>query len=717
MTEAPERPLETGDPHPQPTGANGAETTGTTGAPAPGGAPGHADTGASGGTEAGASGGGDTSGTGNSGAIATGNDVGGDFYQHINQTVVYENIRDALRQRLLDPDRVATILRAYVPPPGGDHAAEVLTRRHAVVLVGRDGTGRRTTALRLLADHGLTLHELALEADDDLDALRPETGCGYLCNAGSLDIDLEEHVGRLRKQNAFLVVWSTQGAARHAGTFLADLCVELKPPEPDRLFQAMLDARLRPDEARWWASRPELELIVKAAPPADIARLVGLIRRTPAPDRDDGAVSTVVDAYRNWEAYLRDSFAPTALDLRGRVLLVTVALLEGAPEAVVYQAAASLGEALGLPPEEGQGLAGAGVHVLATAGEVTRDAGSVRFGKPDFATSVLDYVGRIYPSAWESVWTWAVGLPGRLRTGPDGAAVSRLSAVPARTLVSLAIRRSDLTLVQHAVAEWSASPATRSYAVEALARAALAPGLGAYARRWMYECAYYRSAPVATLIAIAEACAQYGTVYPENALIRLRHLAAVDSRPVRRAVREAVAHLAGQEEMRARILDGIALWAKGSKAAAAGCEAFLDIVDRRDGEGRPVVIDEIVWGRAAGGQARRLGGVLSVGWQAALVTAGTAVRARSRIADWLDEALSSRAEEGDGRERAEAIIRVLGRGARGDARYLPRLVAAVDAWHGRESATPDRDAVRRAVITSATGTDPLSAVMKGDRSA
>ncbi|GAA4635868.1 hypothetical protein GCM10023196_083250 [Actinoallomurus vinaceus] len=633
----------------------------------------------------------------NAGAVAYGNTIGGDLRQNVT---VYQYVQEFIRARRLDGERIEALLRAYVPPRGRDRAAEVLGHRNAVALIGKEGTGRRTTAVHLLAQRGLTLRELAPDEEDG--ALPCEPGCGYLFNADSLGpgVDLEDHVVRLREQGSALAVWTTRDVRRDPGTFLADIGVELEAPEPERVFRTMLDAETGLDEAAWWRARPELEPLVKNALPGDVRRLVSLITKTMAlRGCDDTAVGDLIDAYRNWDTYLQERFAKPDLDLRTRVLLITVAMLEGAPEAVVYEAATALGELLDLGPGEGRGLAGAGVRGLSAASEVTRDAdGTVRFAKPAFATSVLDYTWQVYPLVQEQMRTWATALPGRLRTGDD-AVLARL----ARTLADLADRQRDLVLIQEATADWAAAPGTRPFAVEALVRAALAPGIGRRTRRWMYDCAYDRRRPDAILSAIAEACGQYGSVYPENALTRLRHLAAADSEQVRRAVREAVTRLAGNEQHRMRVLGVVVTSAKSPKSATAFCGAFLDIVATRDTDGRLTMLDE-----AASGRSRRFTSMLSQGWQAALINPATADRTREVIAAWLDDALFALRAGDAGRTRAHTVIGVLGRAADGDARYLPRLVRAVNEWHDRADGSETRTALRQAVISIASSADPLA---------
>ncbi|MEV0403009.1 hypothetical protein [Actinoallomurus sp. NPDC050550] len=646
--------------------------------------------------------------TDNSGAVASNVNVGGHFSQYVNSTV-HQHFQEFIRKHLLDPAHVTKLLRTYEPPPGRDRAAEVLGGHHAVVLVGGEGTGRRTTAVQLLHERNVTLHELAPEPGQDMAEPPCEPGCGYLYAADvPAAAAIEDHATRLRANDSYLVVWTTQDVTQHAGTFVADIGVRLDKPLSEGVFRRHLDARLRPAEAAWWRACQDLEPIIKDAHPSDVARLVELIQHTRSVHGcTDAAVAAVIAAYRNWAEYLQATFAPSALDLRERVRLIAVAMLEDAPEPAAYEAVTMLGEVLGLPAEEGHGLAGAGTRFLREGAETTCDDGIVRFVKPAFAESVLDYVAQTYPRVWEQVRAWAVDLPERLVSGLDAPSVlARL----ARTVANLAIRWNDLDLVRRAAVHWSADAVTRPLAVEVIGMAALDPVLGRRTRQWMYDSAYYRRGEKATLTAFAEACAKYGTIYPENALTRLRHLSADDSETVRNAVRQAVTELAGDERIRLRVLDALGSWVQGAKGRIVGCDAFLDVMEWRDDHDRLAMI-----GEAARRRTYRLTESLSQGWRAALIDPATATRARTLIAAWLDDALTSRQADDEG--RARVVVRVLGQAAREDARYLPRLTQAVDAWYGRVDPAPDRTALRRTLIDTASSVDPLLSAQEGEGAA
>ncbi|MCO5968944.1 hypothetical protein [Actinoallomurus soli] len=642
--------------------------------------------------------------TDNSGAVATGNTIGGDLNQYVNSTVLHQYFREVIRRLRLDPAYVRELLRTYEPPPGRDQAAEVLDRHHAVVLIGGEGTGRRTTAVQLLHERNVTLHELVPEPGQDLTAEPPcEPRCGYLYAADALDAtSIQDYAARLRDNDSYLVVWTTQDVTQHTGTFAADVGIHLEPPLPENVFRRNLTARLLPAEATWWRDRQDLEPIIKGAHPADVVRLVKLIPPTMAVHGcTEAAVADLIEAYRSWEGYLQTRFAPSALHLRERVRLIAVALVENAPEQTAYEAATALAERLGVPTEEGHGLAGAGTRCLRDGGEIRCDDGVVRFAKPAFAESVLEYVARTYPEVWRQVREWTIELPRRLSSDPDAPAVlARL----ARTVVQVAGRRNDLELVRRATEGWSTS-GTRPLAVEMLGMAAVDTTLGRGTRQWMYDSAYHRRGTVPTLTAIAEACARYGTVYPDNALTRLRHLAAVEQETVRNTVRQAVTDLAGDDRVRVRILDGLGTWLQGTKGRAVGCEAFLDVMETRDDQDRFATI-----GEAARRRTDRLMEALRKGWGAALVEPATTDRARTLIATWLDDALVS-LEAGDV-DRPRVVVGVLGQAAREDPRYLPRLVRAVDAWYARSEQTPDCKAFSRTLIDTATSNDPLMAAQR-----
>lgn len=638
--------------------------------------------------------------TDNSGAVATDNTIGRDLNQYVNSTVLHQYFREVIRRLRLDSAYVEELLRTYEPPPGRDQAAEVLGRHHAVVLIGGEGIGRRTTAVQLLHERNVTLHELVPEPGQDLTAEPPcEPRCGYLYAADALDAtSIQDYAARLRDNGSYLVVWTTQDVTQHTGTFAADIGIRLEPPLPENVFRRNLTAHLRAAEAAWWRDRQDLEPIIKGAHPADVVRLVKkLILPTMAVHGcTEAAVADLVEAYRNWEDHLQIRFAPSALSLRERVRLIAVAMVEDAPEQAAYEAAAALGEKLGVSTEEGHGLAGAGTRCLRDGDEIRWDDGIVRFAKPAFAESVLEYVARTYPEAWRQVREWTIELPRRLSGDPD---VPSVLARLARTVVRVAGRRDDLELVRRATEGWSTS-GTRPLAVELLGMAAVDTALGRGTRQWMYDSAYYRRGTVPTLTAIAEACARYGAVYPENALTRLRHLAAVEQETVRKAVRQAVTDLACDDRVRVRILEGLGTWLQDTKGRAVGCEAFLDVMETRDDQDRIATI-----GEAARRRADRLSKALGKSWGAALVELATTDRARALIATWLDDALTS-LQAGDA-DRSGVVVRILGQAAGDDPRYLPRLVRAVDAWYARSEQTPDRTAIRRTLIDTATSNDPL----------
>lgn len=516
---------------------------------------------------------------------------GGAFYGPVYQ-VFLRSFREALAAQELNAETVRRLSEIHEPPAGHEEILKGLAERHSVALVAGPGTGRRITAIAMLAQVGVPPHSVVLDSEDLQRPLPVKAGHGYL-------LDLEEARDQLTPE-AGLWVADLAARARAVGAYLVlriDLqgwhalaladplikAVELVPAPAISIFRSHLSHLASPVLAADWAGHEPIRRLLASARPPDAVRLAGIVRDvrdTAIPEPEQ--LEQVLDAYGNWADTLTRWFGLTQDQGHQRALLLAAAALEGAPAAAVCDAADKLAGMVELPRTPGAGLVGSGIQTLVSQIDAKLHHGRVLFARPSYGASVLDYVWRDRPQLHAALQDWLTELPGR---DPE-------TTRAARSLTELAIRQSEAGLVTRAANRWAHTPSLRELAIGALTAAAVSEQVGRSVRRRMYLWARQASASEDLHLVIAAVCAgELAQAFPKIALTRLRHLAVRESEHVRDATIEALARLAMQSsELLQTVIGEVADWIQSDgPRAEVGRRAFLRLAGLRDTEGLAIL--------------------------------------------------------------------------------------------------------------------------------
>ncbi|SFD58618.1 hypothetical protein [Streptomyces aidingensis] len=567
---------------------------------------------------------------------------------------------------LPEDEPVARAVRALTGSPDGNGI---------VVLAGDPGTGRRTTALRVLRKAGVPgkrICDLLPDWDTPRAAQIPHgPGDGYvldLSDYSSLPKDFyrglaEYRTGTLRsvvrgpaavreepgpepeEARTLLVILVTHGTWNPAEAPAVPRIEPARPPAPE---VARAHLRLLSEERREWLEHEKLAgLLDENTAPRDAARLARIIAGCPGDDPGRAA-----EQYRNWRSTVTTWFRDNAgqAGLRYRALMVAAALLDGAPAPVVLAAAESLYRMDAQAPP-GALLAGQDLQTRLDVIEAQRDGDRILLGKarPGIALGVLDHVWRELPEVRELLLDWMAKI-----SESGGIAVRHLDLIADR-LTHLAAGLAGETVLDLALT-WigKGGEQHRRLAAGVLGRLATHPRTGAEVRRRLYDWARNKGTPEELCRAVAEVCAgELGRTYPQVALTRLRLLAGRPDGRAAGAVADAVRALAGSSPARREgMLEVAVRWAEDEDPAVrlSGARVFLALVELPGGDAgapaddsagndrhavaRSLLADLAV--PAADGREPPERGLLVRGWRAAFGQEPTADPARRALAAWLD---------------------------------------------------------------------------------
>ncbi|WP_228048214.1 hypothetical protein [Streptomyces justiciae] len=574
--------------------------------------------------------------------------VAGDYAEHHHNYVRGWEYLSAVG---VGEDEIRLVEEAYVHTTRDDGVAQPVQRavnalkrplgqRNVVVLVGRPGTGRAATALRVLLDVGVSgkaIFNLVLDWDRPRTAQIPSTpGDGFILDLSayrSLPKDFYEglidYQREAAKRDAYLVVLVTPETWK-PGSAVATPAVECVGPSADEVARALV-RHLAAHRENWLDELAEL--LGGATSPEAAARLARIIANPEIKKVDDAK-----SEYLNWNTYLLNWFEEhnSSEELRDRALLIAAALLERLPADIVMNAADRLFERVkgAVPP--GGALAGLDLDKRLDAigaSRVDGDRISLSEERHALHESVLTHVWQQRPQLRRVLLNWASEL-----SAPGGIAVKYLEHI-ADSVTRLAAGPNGGTVLQ-IVTKWTATDSKphRRLAVGLLESMAVHPVIGAAVRKYLYDWAGQKNTSEALAQAIAKVCAgALGSEYPRVALTRLRILAARTDQRGAAEVAEAVRVLAARPDRRVLVLGEIVEWAQSEDPVMrqAGATAFLALTDLTGEE--PISLS----------LAAELGGEPDVapedplfvrGWRAAWRHEATAVQAQASLAAWLDSA-------------------------------------------------------------------------------
>ncbi|MFD8105325.1 hypothetical protein [Streptomyces microflavus] len=582
--------------------------------------------------------------------------VAGDYAEHH-----HTHVRgwEYLKAVGVDPAELALVEKEYVHAVADigqerqvDRAVRLLKRpvgRHnIVVLTGTAGTGRRTTALRVLQDVGVAgekIHSLVLDWDRPRTEQIPCTpGNGFLLDLSdyrTLPEDFYQGLSGYQKEavgvGAYLVILAAPSTWK-PGTMASIARVEHAQPSGTAVAKGHL-RQYRPDRLDWLDEGRTLAEVLSATTPPAVAVRLARIAAAAASDGEADAKSE----FENWHGHLVGWFEKhEGVDhLRDRALLIAAALLEGVPADVVMAAGDRLfSEVDGtLPP--GGPLGGPDLETrlkIIGAERVGDDALSLSELRHGLHEAVLAHVWKQRPLLrgvllrWASDITGPKGIAAKYR-GHIAEAITRLAAAPGGHVVLSVV--SDWTALDTAT--------HRKLAVGILDSTATHPGIGVAVRKRLYDMAGHKKLSESLATTIADVCAgRLGQVYPRVALTRLRLLASRTDRRGADAVARSIRTLAAETDLRDLVLGEIVEWAEDGDAVIrqAGATAFLALTALVEGE-TPVALEfaeaEVEPDLASAIKEDAAEGELFVrGWRAAWSHAPTTDQAMQALAAWLN---------------------------------------------------------------------------------
>lgn len=408
---------------------------------------------------------------------------------------------------------------------------ELLSQQHrCAVVVGASGSGRTSAAVTALFKAGYQVRPLLVgqeEEEDPFADIDCEKGHGYLVDvsdAGALTPGFADHL------RGFAAAVSRNGSAlvvvAEPKQYRSDLIPGAphhylqKPPGKDVLHSHLVWHTKEEVTARLWSEDPRVLAMIQGAAPPEIAQLARLIGETvtPSDPSPDTHLNEVRERYLKWGPEVADWFGENSgpEGVWNRVVKTALTLLEGRTARRVLDGARDLAAALGIPPQDAGGIAGAGVGPTLDKVEAFRESnGTVFFRKPGYADAVLDHLWGNHDSVRTALLGWAFRQA--VLNGGE------LAEFIASRLFSLFERQQEPDEVVRFFESWSRLPDLRVSAAAVAAAAAVHPRFGQRMRRRLYELARNPPSPEVA-IAVAQACTAYAGSERKSALIRLKWL-------------------------------------------------------------------------------------------------------------------------------------------------------------------------------------------------
>jgi hypothetical protein len=594
----------------------------------------------------------------------------------------YRRVRSGLWSRV----QLDWIELRFVEPYGFDDASQTLDERNAVILNGPRGSGRRTAAMMLLnkatdrRGRGRRFRELfPAMADRDredvawdaADAVEPDER--LLLDLSSLseeehalvDKGLMEFRGVIEDRKAFLAIIANSEYTLTEG--IGSIGCRIRPPAAVDVLARHLEAddgftesvgALEADSA--WLGN------LASMPMSEVARLAELTLAARGNSPFAGEAAWLESAF---QALTDDGTAiakrVSALqEAPQRALLLAAALLSGMTADVAADGAADLLKMLEYPETSPAVLDSPDlVERLDQVGARIDAERKVRFNQLAQDTAALVYYWDAFPDLRSHLAEWVSGVVRHEALTPEerDELVRRFATQSLRT-----DRSQDLeTLITAWTENGGASQKSKllQHAATLLDAGLTSKSHGSYYRRWIYDRSTQES-PIRPDFAtvLIEACmGQIAETHPDQALVRLHHLARRKGE-VGELGRDALAAFVAEDERRLRrLLSRIA--APNGTPNPADATVFVRVADARrltaqTHRSRPPISNA------------RVAEHLAAGWHLVL-NLRPSQEARARLGDWFQAAAL-------GQERAR-FLGVLANAAT-DFRTASRLEAAVCAW-------------------------------------
>ncbi|WP_189928953.1 hypothetical protein [Streptomyces sulfonofaciens] len=447
------------------------------------------------------------------------------------------------------------LAQCFVPPRHYGKAAERLNNPGAVVLLnGPSGSGRRAAATMLLegaAAPGSRIEELPLRWEED--SLDASVGDCYLLDlSGVSDSEYPEaqrslmHYGAITEQSgARLVAVLPAGQEWMLDRALSPLVVQLERPRGRAVFARCLRVNRVPFEPEQLDTEV-LARMFSTSPMRELARLADLVVRA----RDShqygngfeawcvGAVAAVTDASDAVVRQLRDHRG--GLD---RALLLTAAMTSGAAAEAVLSGALRLLEVLRHERDDTPRLAQTGLGEQLRALAISRDGdGWVSFAQLDYDSAVRRHFWQNFPDLRPAFRDWV----GRCMELSELRGEDRMRLVARFAEQALATGRpDDLCVLARRWTHPDAGGKLRPEAAAVLELGLSHDQYGSHLRSRVYGWVTAGPLPEDLARVLTDVCQQVmAATHPEQAVVRLRHLAVRQAGAEAAAARAAVLTLA-----------------------------------------------------------------------------------------------------------------------------------------------------------------------------
>ncbi|MFJ8275575.1 hypothetical protein ACIQ8G_35785 [Streptomyces sp. NPDC094154] len=523
-------------------------------------------------------------------------------------------------------DREAALEPLWAHTPTPQRAANLLAAHGLAVIVGERGTGRRISAVRALHTHLSTpaappqLFDLAADWEEDEVPERevlpePIAGHGYLIDATSRPLSedaaraLMTWAEKLHDAGSCLVITSNQRDWR------GDNRLEIGAVRPDAIQVArnhlahssshaqagwlQQDAqRAMPRGLLRQAAAPDrtagvlADLITRSVSPLDAVAIAGRLR-----DIDPGRLANAVARRENppsspeyeqgvkelrrireevllWTNFLEQTLTGTGTRGQDRVMLLAAAYLEGAPLELCIKAATEFGprdESLARRYREGRSprrrLSDVGV-------DITANDTAAFHSRPGLAPSAIRMDWHHWADERKETKEWLARI-----TAPDGVAKAWTEQIGFRLLeLSTTEVESPFFSILDTWTNTTADEERLRIVTALITRAAETEELARDAHKQLLDWATKPHAHRRKVVAWA-CSGRYGMRWPHMALVRLRHILAIDDEATRIAANALTTHAAASTDGFRRVVETVETWLERYQTHLAGPRAFLALTD------------------------------------------------------------------------------------------------------------------------------------------
>ncbi|MGW2332107.1 nSTAND3 domain-containing NTPase [Streptomyces sp. NPDC001700] len=457
--------------------------------------------------------------------------------------------------RTIAQDQLDNLSRRFVPPKGFRQAHQLLLRHGTVLLSGPPGCGRRTAALMLLhqwAEDSGGIHELDLEDEPPyLKNASVSRGDSILLDLSDTDEirhnavhdELSGFRAEAQLRGTRLAIVLPQAVEQQRRTdFLAFTAEIERPAATDLLMRHLRVDDIRP--ALTDLASPDLTQYMADAGAGELARLADLIRRA----RDDGGPA---DTFAQWAEK-----ALAALNKRGgevktfvashedgyqRALLLSLAMFHESTPDTVFRGATSLLEVVGHPDRETPRLNHTDLaRQFADIGAGADSDGRVRFHTWAYDPAVRAHFWTYFPDLRDDFRRWVRNCVSWLGQDTRTTLIERFAEQALRT-----DRPDDLWWLAEQWTKPGSSGDLLPDATQVLAEGLRHDRHGHLFRRKIYESSLIADLPRWRRHALITVCSDVMAVrHPNQALVRLHHLARREGKPSKRRAMEELLTLA-----------------------------------------------------------------------------------------------------------------------------------------------------------------------------